>query len=323
MKTSPVVAEVLKHFTTSTEVPAELKNLLLAAMSKSRKMTEALLKTEQDGCQNNQLPANHKEEDYRISGVCYGAKQVRQRPKYPRMEKDDGEMREEGNDNGEQPPGDININVEGKVIEKCQKYYVQFRKRTGGMCVLWCPHGIAVGFHIIPKAEGRNDVFSAIFTRWKKAPKVVVYDFACQLFVYNIRREPSYWLDTVHVIDTFHFRDHNKCSQAFNMLTFAKADPIMETIRDTAAEVGNSGLARIRKSIKYMSQANAMMLTKIYLEIHNRRKIRELNKLYFTGDVFKPPSITFSNASRTSPGCSELSPVISLDENSHVHIQAN
>jgi hypothetical protein len=233
-------------------------------------MIDALLKTEDDGCILNELPDDYREEDYRISGVCYGAKQVRHRPKYPQIEKDD--------DKSTDGRGDTDV-------QKCKKFYAQFRKLTGGMCVIWCPHGIAVGFHIIPKAEGRNDVFSAIFTRWKKAPKIVVYDFACQLFTYNIRRQPSFWLDTIHIIDSFHFRDHTKCSHAFNMLTFMKANADMRTIRDTAAEVGNSGLVRIRKSIKYMSQARTMMLTKLYLEIHNRRKICELAKLDFADAI--------------------------------------
>ena len=41
-----------------------------------------------------------------------------------------------------------------------------------------------MGFHIIEKAEGRNDVFSAVYTRWKEAPKMIIYDFSCQLEKY-------------------------------------------------------------------------------------------------------------------------------------------
>ena len=40
----------------------------------------------------------------------------------------------------------------------------------------WCLHSVCIGFHCIPKGEGRNNVFSAIFTRWERAPKVVIYD---------------------------------------------------------------------------------------------------------------------------------------------------
>lgn len=41
-------------------------------------------------------------------------------------------------------------------------------------------------FHVIEDAEGRNDAFSAIFTRMKKAPDVIVYDFACSLEVERV-----------------------------------------------------------------------------------------------------------------------------------------
>lgn len=42
----------------------------------------------------------------------------------------------------------------------------------GGICGFWCPHGIAVGIHFMPDAEGRDDVFSGLFCHWKVAPKV-------------------------------------------------------------------------------------------------------------------------------------------------------
>jgi hypothetical protein len=36
---------------------------------------------------------------------------------------------------------------------------------TGGMFVWACPHGVCAGFHLIPKAEGRNDVFTIMIER--------------------------------------------------------------------------------------------------------------------------------------------------------------
>ncbi|KAF8515245.1 hypothetical protein BU17DRAFT_17446, partial [Hysterangium stoloniferum] len=56
----------------------------------------------------------------------------------------------------------------------------------------WCYHLICLGFHIISIAEGRNDVFSAIYTHWPIAPKIIVYDFTCQLASYCLIPEPSF-----------------------------------------------------------------------------------------------------------------------------------
>ena len=49
--------------------------------------------------------------------------------------------------------------------EGCNKYFNTFNRLSGGVMLLWCKHRVCVGFHIIPKSEGRNDVFSAIVTR--------------------------------------------------------------------------------------------------------------------------------------------------------------
>ena len=45
-------------------------------------------------------------------------------------------------------------------------------------------HRVCMGFYVTEKAEGRNDVFSAVYTRWKEAPKLIIYDFSCQLEKY-------------------------------------------------------------------------------------------------------------------------------------------
>ena len=83
--------------------------------------------------------------------------------------------------------------------ESCRKFYSTYSKRnlTGGLMGLWCPHLVCLGFHFIPRAEGRNDVFSALWVYFEKAPRTVVYDFACQLAPYSMAREPAFFKDTV------------------------------------------------------------------------------------------------------------------------------
>ncbi|KAF8523055.1 hypothetical protein BU17DRAFT_44189 [Hysterangium stoloniferum] len=53
-----------------------------------------------------------------------------------------------------------------KEETECGKYYAPIQKGllTGGLMILWCNHSIGPGFHIMPKAEGCNDFFSAIYT---------------------------------------------------------------------------------------------------------------------------------------------------------------
>ena len=84
--------------------------------------------------------------------------QVRARPKYPGLRQD----------------GKIDRNmVSGTAGIGCNKFFAEYGKKgyTGGILGFWCTHGICYGFHCIPDGEGRNDAFSALYTRWREAPK--------------------------------------------------------------------------------------------------------------------------------------------------------
>ncbi|KAJ3554915.1 hypothetical protein NP233_g12325 [Leucocoprinus birnbaumii] len=159
------------------------------------------------------------------------------------------------------------------VMEPIEEDWEQ-KRLTGGIMVAWCPHSIAYGFHCIPNSEGRNDAFSAMITRWPKAPRQVIYDFACALGPYCMLREPEFFSETYFMIDGFHERDHTKCAPACFASTYAQVDPSMSIVNTSAAESGNSLILRIRKAVSYMSQRRAIIYTKVFLSIMNRIKIR-------------------------------------------------
>jgi hypothetical protein len=184
--------------------------------------------------------------------------QIRHRPVYLRLTAD--RRKESGGSRG----------------AKCSKYYAQYgqQRLTGGIMCAWCPHSVCYGFHCIPEAEGRDDVFSAMITRWPKAPKRVIYDFACALGPYCLNREPDFFADTLFVIDAFHAKGHTKCAPAAFLTTYSNIDPRLAHINSSAAECGNSGLSRIRKSVSYMSQERAIQYTKTFISIWNRLRIR-------------------------------------------------
>lgn len=137
----------------------------------------------------------------------------------------------------------------------------------------WCTHSICYGFHCIPTGEGRNDVFSAMITRWPVAPKRVVYDFACALGPYCLLRETDFFADTEFLIDTFHASGHTKCSRSAFLSTYSNVDPLLTTINPSAAECGNGGISHIRKAIRYMTQERAIRYTRIYISFWNRGKM--------------------------------------------------
>ncbi|XP_006463303.1 hypothetical protein AGABI2DRAFT_74130 [Agaricus bisporus var. bisporus H97] len=139
--------------------------------------------------------------------------------------------------------------------------------------VAWCTHSISYGFHCIPESKGRNDVFSAMITRWPRAPKRIIYDFSCALGPYCLLREPHFFAGSTFMIDKFHARDHTKCAPACFASTYAEFDPGVNAINTSAAECGNSLITRIRKSVSYMSQRRAIIYTKVFLSVMNQSKI--------------------------------------------------
>lgn len=189
--------------------------------------------------------------------------QIRCRPTYPKLLHNQGKGSE----------GSVN-----KKRGVCKKWYAQYRKNglTGGIMCVWCPHSICYGFHCIPNGKGRNDVFSAIYTRWKTPPKRIIYNFACALAPYCLTREPQFFLNTEFRIDTFHAKDHTKCAPATFAATYAATNPELVAENTSAAECGNSGILQIRKSTSYMAQDRAILYTHSYLAIWNCICVKKL-----------------------------------------------
>lgn len=193
------------------------------------------------------------------SGCCYSMPQIQHRPTYPQLKHD---KVPEGSNRG----------------AGCGKYYSQYKEQrlTGGIMCAQCTHSICYGFHCIPKGEGRNDVFSAMITRWPTPPKKVIYDFACALGPYCMTREPDFFADTTFCIDDFHSQGHSKCSEACFLKTYSAVDARLARINSSAAECGNGGIHRIRKSVSYMGQGRAIVYTKVFISIWNRMIIRRV-----------------------------------------------
>ncbi|KAH9478163.1 hypothetical protein JR316_0008616 [Psilocybe cubensis] len=201
------------------------------------------------------------QDEWLKTGCCYAMPAIRDRSYYPNLPYENG------------------LDLGGADIDEdiCHKYYSTYSKKrlTGGIMCVWCTHSVCYGFHCIRAAEGRNDVFSAIYTRWRKAPKVVVYDFACALQPYCMSREPEFFKDTLFAIDIFHSSEH-KCGEACFLSTYCADNPELLKLNSSAAECGNSGIAKIRKAVSYMTQERAVMYMRVFFSIWNRQQIQKM-----------------------------------------------
>lgn len=111
------------------------------------------------------------------------------------------------------------------------------------------------------------------------APEVVVYDFACALQPYCMLREPNFFSKTLFVIDAFHAKGHTRCSHSAFLKMYHETIPVLTAVNSSATECGNSGILRIRKSVSYISQERAVIYTKTFLSLWNRRRIQKLEKV--------------------------------------------
>ncbi|KAF8218551.1 hypothetical protein L208DRAFT_1486862 [Tricholoma matsutake] len=79
-------------------------------------------------------------------------------------------------------------------------------------------------------------------------------------------REPDFF-DTAFSIDHFHSKRHTKYSPAAFLQFYVAVDLRLSSINSSAAECGSSRIARIRKSVSYMSQARAIIYQSFHINL--------------------------------------------------------
>ncbi|KAF5384200.1 hypothetical protein D9615_003373 [Tricholomella constricta] len=246
------------HHNEKSPIPQELHGI---AAWLSRRASEVYLRLAQH---EPAPPETVPPEQWELTGTYYGLPAIRYRRAYPKLRHDSSVLDREADEMGD-----------------CNKFYKTYAKNrlTGGILVLWCTHSICLGFHTIPVAEGRNDVFSAIYTRFPIAPEIIVYDFACQLAPYCLVREAAYFRNTKFLIDEMHAHDHTRCGQACFSSNSMEFDDRIRAINTSAAECGNKGMKRIRKSVSFMVSDHAVLFTKAFLDVWNRGIINRMKKV--------------------------------------------
>jgi hypothetical protein len=75
--------------------------------------------------------------------------------------------------------------------------------RSRGAFVFCCPHRVISGFHFFLRGESPRDAFAVLYMRKDREDlsKYIVYDNACQLRNYCMRREPGFFADVTFVVD--------------------------------------------------------------------------------------------------------------------------
>jgi hypothetical protein len=75
--------------------------------------------------------------------------------------------------------------------------------RSRGVFVICCPHRVIYGFHVMLRGESPWNPFAVLYTRLRREdlPEVAVYDSACSLRNYCLRRAPAHFANVRFVVD--------------------------------------------------------------------------------------------------------------------------
>ena len=239
---------------------------LLSHMAKRSATLHKLYKTKRDryhkGYQQPTEEQVQRHADFLTSGSYYSATKKRNRPAYSI---DHQKYR----------------NPDQDRVESCNKTFAEFTNVTGGIWIIRClKHSIAVGFHLMPVSEGKNDPFSATFCHWEIAPQVMCGDFNCQLEPYCRIREPTYFENTIFPVDAMHCKSHTECSDAFDGSLFTKHGIREYRLwNDQGVEQRNRVLSRLKVTSAHMRLEQFMLQLRQLLEMDNRRLIRRFKGL--------------------------------------------
>lgn len=147
----------------------------------------------------------------------------------------------------------------------------------GGIFTCMCEHGVVYASWVIKNSEGRNDPFTFLTCFLKKAPRVVVYDFACGLMDYCLNRAPDYFKYTRFVVDKFHERNHEGCSEALRMVQFYSSGEVAPPNTQLCEQI-NKHMKRYKKTMQNMKQHSFMTLLRAIIEAWNVNKYKLLVK---------------------------------------------
>ena len=126
-----------------------------------------------------------------------------------------------------------------------------------------------LGFSLLDRNETPRIGFEIMFTRFKVAPRLVVYDNSCNLQHYCMLREPHFFKNTLFVIDRFHRRGH-VCSPAYD----PRHHLCLNNVNTSRAEQVNSALSSLSNQLKYMCPSRYFFFLRDFLSELNVANFR-------------------------------------------------
>ena len=122
-------------------------------------------------------------------------------------------------------------------------------------------------------AESPRTAFEILVRRFKKIPSLIIYDNACKLHLFALKREPARFQQIRFLGDRLHYRKgHVGCTKGYSMDSYHACNKIKE-INSQANEQANAALRKLATQLTYMSPQNLIKHTSVFLAIRNMDKV--------------------------------------------------
>lgn len=174
-----------------------------------------------------------------------------------------------------------NYSADGKSADEgdnelgnCRKDISKHKVLNPGLFTMFCPHGICLGFQLMSSPESPRTAFDILVRRFRTLPKIIVYDNACHLHLYCLKREPARFKNTRFFVDRLHYKNHVGCSIGYDMTQYDASDNYIKGINSQVNEQANAGLRRLSTQLTYMKSHNAKKHVQIFLAQQNLAKKR-------------------------------------------------
>ena len=109
----------------------------------------------------------------------------------------------------------------------CRKQMKRHNTLNPGLFTIFCPHGVCLGFQLMVASESPRIAFEIFVRRFNKMPSVLIYDNACKLHLYALKREPARFMNTRFMVDRLHMKKgHVGCSLGYSMDSYSEDENI-------------------------------------------------------------------------------------------------
>ena len=163
-------------------------------------------------------------------------------------------------------------------LTDCNKSTTKKRTLSSGIFTFFCPHGICYGFQLMRTPESPRIPFDILMRRFQTMPRIIIYDNACKLHTYCLKREPARFKDTKFLVDRLHFRNHIACTLGYSMDTYSSDEEIKQ-LNSQVCEQANADIRLLATQIAHMTPDNAMHHLSVFLSIRNMKKHVKMRQL--------------------------------------------